>query len=222
MTAPLRAIAGPPIPGPILAGRIVAIARGIPAERLPAVATALRDGGVRAFEVTLDSPGALAGIAAVAAAEAAAGASGLLVGAGTVLDRGAAAAALEAGATFLVMPHTDPDLVGWAAERGVAAFPGAMTPSEILAAWRAGAAAVKVFPASALGPSFLREVRGPLGAIPLVPTGGITGDNAAAFLAAGAAAVGVGGWLTGSGDPHLVGERAAALVAAIAGSGGPG
>jgi 2-dehydro-3-deoxyphosphogluconate aldolase/(4S)-4-hydroxy-2-oxoglutarate aldolase len=219
MTAPERAVAGPPIPEPILTGRIVAIARGIAAERLPAVAAALRGGGVRAFEVTLDSPGALDGIAAVAAAEAAAGASGLLVGAGTVLDAGAAAAALEAGARFLVMPHTDPDLVAWAAERGVATFPGAMTPSEILAAWRAGAAAVKLFPAVTLGPSFVREVRGPLGAIPLVPTGGITVANAAEFLAAGAAAVGVGGWLTGSGDPRLVGERAAALVAAIADGG---
>ena len=218
MTAPERAVAGPPIPEPILTGRIVAIARGIAAERLPAVAAALRGGGVRAFEVTLDSPGALDGIAAVAAAEAAAGASGLLVGAGTVLDAGAAAA-LEAGARFLVMPHTDPDLVAWAAERGVATFPGAMTPSEILAAWRAGAAAVKLFPAVTLGPSFVREVRGPLGAIPLVPTGGITVANAAEFLAAGAAAVGVGGWLTGSGDPRLVGERASALVAAIADGG---
>jgi len=218
MTAPERAVAGPPIPEPILTGRIVAIARGIAAERLPAVAAALRGGGVRAFEVTLDSPGALDGIAAVAAAEAAAGAAGLLVGAGPVLDAGAAAA-LEAGARFLVMPHTDPDLVAWAAERGVATFPGAMTPSEILAAWRAGAAAVKLFPAVTLGPSFVREVRGPLGAIPLVPTGGITVANAAEFLAAGAAAVGVGGWLTGSGDPRLVGERAAALVAAIADGG---
>lgn len=222
MPTPERSVAGPPIPEPILAGRIVAIARGIPAERLPAVAAALRRAGIRAFEVTLDSPGALDGIAAVAATEAAAGASGLLVGAGTVLDAGAAATALEAGARFLVMPHTDPDLVAWAAERGVAAFPGAMTPSEILAAWRAGAAAVKVFPAATLGPSFVREVRGPLGAIPLIPTGGITADNAAAFLGAGAAAVGVGGWLLGSGDPRLVGERAGALVAAIADGGGRG
>ena len=206
----------PAIPGPILAGRLIAIARRLPAGALPALAAALREGGVQAFEVTLNAPDALDGIAAVAAAEAARGADGLLVGAGTVLTREQAAAAIGAGARFLVMPHTDPDLVAWAAARGVPSFPGAMTPTEILAAWRSGAAAVKVFPAGTLGASFVREVRGPLGEIPLVPTGGITADNAGSFLGAGAVALGVGGWLTGGGDPAIVRQRAAALVAAVA------
>ena len=96
------------------------------------------------------------------------------------------------------------------------AVPGAFTPTEILAAWRAGAAAVKLFPASAVGPTFVREVRGPLPGIPLIPTGGVTAETAPAFIAAGAVAVGIGSWLTGSGDPAVVEERAAELVAAVA------
>lgn len=204
----------PAIPPAILAGRVIAIARGLPAALLPDVAAALLAGGVRAFEVTLDSPDALDGIAAVAAVASAPGSDRLVIGAGTVLSIEEAAAALEAGARFLVMPHTDDRLVAWAAERGVPAFPGAMTPTEIVRAWRAGAAAVKIFPAGALGPSFVREVRGPLAGIPLVPTGGINAENAGAFLAAGAVAVGAGGWLTGSGDPATIRQRAAALVAA--------
>jgi len=207
--------ARPAIPPAILAVRVVAIARGLPAALLADVAAALHDGGVRAFEITLDSPDALAGITALAGSPLA-GNDALLVGAGTVLTIDEAAAALDAGARFLVMPHTDVRLVAWAAERGVPTFPGAMTPSEIVTAWSAGAAGVKVFPAGSLGPGFVREVRGPLARIPLVPTGGITADNAGAFIAAGAVAVGAGGWLTGSRDPAMIRERAAALVASVA------
>ena len=79
-------------------------------------------------------------------------------------------------------------------------FPGAMTPTEIVMAWNAGAAAVKVFPASVLGRAFLREVRGPLPHIPLIPTGGVTADSARPLLDAGAIAIGIGSWLTGSTD----------------------
>lgn len=207
--------ARPAIPPAILAGRVVAIARGLPAALLADVAVALHEGGIRAFEVTLDSPHALAAISALAAAESR-GDDSLLIGAGTMLTIDEAAAALDAGASFLVMPHTDPRLVTWAADHGVPVFPGAMTPSEIVTAWSAGAAGVKIFPAGGLGPGFVREVRGPLARIPLVPTGGITADNAGAFIAAGAVAVGVGGWLTGSRDPATIRERAAALVASVA------
>lgn len=217
MTDPSNAAERPAIPPAIAAGRVVAIARGLPAALLADVAAALRDGGVRAFEITLDSPDALAGIAAAASVAPAAGGDSLLVGAGTVMTIREAAAALDAGACFLVMPHTDPGVVAWAAARGVPAFPGAMTPSEIVAAWRAGAAGVKIFPAGTLGPAFLREVRGPLAGIPMIPTGGITAENAGAFMAAGAVAVGAGGWLTGSRDPETIRERAAALVRAVGG-----
>ena len=90
---------------------------------------------------------------------------------GTVVSVEAAARAIDAGATFLVSPHLDREIVRWAVDRGVPMLPGAATPTEVLAAWQAGAAAVKIFPASALGPTFLRELRGPFPDIPLQPTG---------------------------------------------------
>ena len=123
---------------------------------------------------------------------------------------------MDAGATFLVMPHLDPELVRWAAEGGIPAIPGCATPTEILAAWRAGAAAVKVFPASSLGPSFIRECHGPFPGLPLLPTGGVTLESAPAFIAAGAVAVGLGGWLIGDADPMGIRERARQIVDAVA------
>jgi 2-dehydro-3-deoxyphosphogluconate aldolase/(4S)-4-hydroxy-2-oxoglutarate aldolase len=203
----------PSIPAGLARGGVVAIARGVSPEVAPIVAEALVAGGVGAFEITLNDPldRALRGIEAVASRS-----SGLEVGAGTVLTIEAAQAAIDAGATFLVMPHIDPELVAWAAARRIPTLPGAATPTEILVAWRAGAAAVKVFPASSLGPAFLREVRGPLPDIPLVPTGGVTADTAGAFIAAGAIAVGLGSWLVGDGEPAGVASRAKRVVAAVA------
>src|SRR5439155_6667975 len=125
-------------------------------------------------------------------------------GAGTVLDEASAEEAIRAGATFLVMPHLDDHLVRWAVERGVPAFPGAFSPTEILSAWRAGASAVKLFPASAVGPAFVREFRGPFPEIPLIPTGGVTLESAEAFVTAGATALGLGSWLMGGHDAALV------------------
>lgn len=179
---------------------------------VPAIGEALVGGGIRAFEVTLNSPSALDVIAALSARFAP---GELLIGAGTVLDLDQAQDAVEAGARFLVMPHSDLAIVDWAVRRDVPAFPGAFTPTEILAAWRAGASAVKLFPASAVGPQFVREMRGPLPQIPLIPTGGMTVENAAAYIGAGAVAVGMGSWLTGGGDPAVVRERAAAVATAL-------
>jgi 2-dehydro-3-deoxyphosphogluconate aldolase/(4S)-4-hydroxy-2-oxoglutarate aldolase len=200
--------ARPALPDAIRNGRIVAIGRNLESSRLEGVAEALLARGVRAFEITLGSPDALAGIRAIASKYG----DELLVGAGTVLDIDAASQAQDAGARFLVMPHTDCSLVTWAAERGVPAFPGAFTPTEILEGWRAGACAIKLFPASVAGPAFVREFRGPFPDIPLVPTGGVSADTAPAYLAAGAVAVGVGSWLMGGGDPAVVRERAGDLV----------
>ena len=132
-----------------------------------------------------------------------------------MLDVASATAAVEAGARFLVSPHTDGELIRWAVARRIPTFPGAFTPSEILAAWRAGASAVKLFPASTVGPSYVRELRGPLGDIPLIPTGGVTAETAGAFIAAGALGVGVGGWLFAAGSPDLIRQRAAQLVSAV-------
>src|SRR5205085_7577029 len=113
--------------------------------------------------------------------------AGLLLGAGTVLTIEAAGDAVAAGARFLVSPHLDIAIVAWALEHGIPCFPGAFTPTEILGAWRAGATAVKLFPASAVGPAFVREHRGPFRDIPLVPTGGVTAETASDFITAGAA-----------------------------------
>lgn len=201
----------PPIPAEIRSSGVIAIARGLGPTALLSVAEALAEAGVRAFEVTLNSPGAFAAIEAVA------GDLGgrLLVGAGTVLTVDSAARAVDAGARFLVMPHVDVDLVHWAALRGIAAFPGAFSPTEILRAWSAGATAVKLFPASAVGPTFVREVRGPFPQIPLIPTGGVTVESAPSFIRAGAVAVGVGSWLTGPDEAAVVRARARSLIEAV-------
>jgi 2-dehydro-3-deoxyphosphogluconate aldolase / (4S)-4-hydroxy-2-oxoglutarate aldolase len=205
----------PGVPPGVIAGGVVAIGRRLPLDRVRAIADGLVAGGVGAFELTLNDPEdeALEAIAAVA--RHAAGGP-LVVGAGTVLTTEAAERAVQAGARFLVMPHTDPVLIAWAAERGIPAFPGALSPTEVLAAWRAGAAAVKLFPASVAGPSAVRELRGPFPDIPLIPTGGVTAESAAAFVRAGALAVGIGSWLTGGADPAAIAERAALVVRAVA------
>ena len=202
----------PAIPVGLLEHGVVAIARHLAADTAPPVADALVAGGVLAFEITLNEP-----VVALRAIESIAGrVPGMAVGAGTVLSIDAAQLAIDAGATFLVMPHTDPQLVAWAAARGIPTLPGAATPTEVLAAWHAGAAAVKLFPASVLGPAFVRECGGPFPGIPLVPSGGVTPDTAGDFIRAGAVAVGVGSWLIGDTTPDGVTARARQVVAAVA------
>ena len=202
----------PPLPAGLVTGGVVAIARRLTADTAPRVADALVAGGVLAFEITLNEPvvGALRAIESIANR-----APALAIGAGTVLSIDSAGLAIDAGATFLVMPHTDPELVAWAATRGVPTLPGALTPTEVLAAWRAGAAAVKLFPASVAGPAFVRECHGPFPDIPLVPSGGVTAETAAEFIRAGAVAVGVGSWLIGDGEPTGVTARARQVVGAV-------
>lgn len=205
-----------PLPDEIAGPRVVAIGRGLPPDRIERIAEGLVAGGIRAFEITLNSPGALGGIATLAERWG----ERLLVGAGTVLDVDGAKRAADAGARFIVSPHTDPALIGWAAGRGLPVFPGAFSPTEILAAWNAGATAVKLFPASVAGPAFVREFRGPFRDIPLIATGGVTIESAPAFLAAGALAVGMGSWLTGDGEPDGIADRAGRLTRALRDGGG--
>jgi 2-dehydro-3-deoxyphosphogluconate aldolase/(4S)-4-hydroxy-2-oxoglutarate aldolase len=204
-----------PLPEEIAGPRVVAIGRGLPAERIERIAEGLVAGGIRAFEITLNSPDAFGAIAALADRWG----ERLLVGAGTVLDVDEASQAVDAGARFIVSPHTEPALIEWAGTRGLAVFPGAFSPTEILTAWRAGATAVKLFPASVAGPAFVREFRGPFRDIPLIATGGMTIESAPAFLGAGAIAVGIGSWLTGDGEPEGIAERAARLIRTLAGAG---
>jgi 2-dehydro-3-deoxyphosphogluconate aldolase/(4S)-4-hydroxy-2-oxoglutarate aldolase len=201
------------MPEEIVGPRVVAIGRGLPAERIERIAEGLVAGGIRAFEITLNSPNAFGAIAALAKRWG----ERLLVGAGTVLDVEGAAQAVDAGARFIVSPHTEPALIDWAVARGLPVLPGAFSPTEILTAWRAGATAVKLFPASVAGPAFVREFRGPFRDIPLIATGGVTIESAPAFLGAGAKAVGIGSWLTGDGEPDGIAERAGRLIRALAG-----
>ncbi len=207
----------PPLPAGIAAAGVVAIARRLTPDAAPAIADALVAGGIGAFELTLNEPqdAALRAIEA-AAAHAITSDLPIAIGAGTILTVDAAARAVEAGATFLVSPHLDVEIVAWAVDRGIPMLPGAATPTEVLAAWRAGAAAVKVFPASALGPSFVREMRGPFPDIPLQPTGGITVETIGEWIATGAIAVGLGSWLFAGGTPASVEHRARQATAAVA------
>jgi 2-dehydro-3-deoxyphosphogluconate aldolase/(4S)-4-hydroxy-2-oxoglutarate aldolase len=198
-----------------LAGGVVAIVRGRRAEHLDAVLDVLVDSGIRSLEVTLNTPGALEAI------RRACGRYGddVSVGAGTVRTVADVEDAVAAGAQFLVSPHTDPALGNRARELAVAYLPGALSPTEIVAAWNSGAAAIKLFPARLGGPRYLRDLREPLPDIPIVPTGGISADNVAEWFAAGAVAVGVGGSLIGdaldSGDLTGLAGRATELVKAV-------
>ena len=205
----------PSPPSGLIEGGVVAIARRLDPTVVTAVADGLLEGGVRVFEVTLNDPEAAA-LASIARLARHAEGTPLAVGAGTVLSEEAAQRAVDAGATFLVMPHTDQELVAWAAARGLPSFPGAFSPTEILTAWRAGAAAVKLFPASVAGPAFVREFRGPFPDLPLIPTGGVTALSAPDFIRAGAIAVGLGSWLIGDGHPTGIAERGATVVRAVA------
>jgi 2-dehydro-3-deoxyphosphogluconate aldolase/(4S)-4-hydroxy-2-oxoglutarate aldolase len=190
------------------------VGRHIPAAAAPGVGAALVEGGVPAMELTLNEPQAEA-LRAIEALASAADESGALVGAGTVLSIEAAGRAVDAGARFIVMPHTDPGLVAWCAERGLPCFPGALSPTEILAAWASGASAVKLFPAAALGPGYLAQVAGPFPDIPIVPTGGVSAQSAGDWIGAGAVAVGMGSWLIGDGELSGVTERARLVRRAI-------
>jgi 2-dehydro-3-deoxyphosphogluconate aldolase/(4S)-4-hydroxy-2-oxoglutarate aldolase len=177
---------------------IVVLRRVAPRERLLALVDELVDAGARIFEVTLDAPEAAADLVAVRE-QVRDAADRCLVGAGTVLTERQLQAARDAGAAFAVAPVLDAELVAVARDAGLPFIPGALSPTEIAAAWAAGATMVKLFPASAVGPALVRELRGPLPEIALIPTGGVDGENARAYLAAGATAVGIGGAIARAG-----------------------
>ena len=174
--------------------RVVAVLRLADPEKLRTVIDALAAGGVRVFEVTMTVPRAieLIGQLAVGLDER------LMVGAGTVIDAVTARRAIEAGARFVVSPVFRREVIATCHEHDVPAMPGCFTPTEILDAWEAGADIVKVFPSTALGPTFVKDVRAPLPQLKLMPTGGVSIDNAADWLRAGAVAVGIGSALVDS------------------------
>jgi 2-dehydro-3-deoxyphosphogluconate aldolase/(4S)-4-hydroxy-2-oxoglutarate aldolase len=167
---------------------IVAVIRLKEPEKLRAVVDAIAEGGIRALEVTMTVPGAVDLIRDLAPSLP----GGFILGAGTVLDPETAARVIDAGARFVVSPVFRRSVIEACHDRGVPAMPGCFSPTEILDAWEAGADVVKVFPATALGPGFFKDVRGPLPQIRMMPTGGVTLDNAGDWIRAGAVAVGVG------------------------------
>ncbi len=171
-------------------GRVIAILRGDYTGRFAQIARALADAGVTAMEVTLNSPGALEGIGEMKAELG----DAFLIGAGTVLNESQAYEAVTAGAQFIVAPNTNSRVVEFCVERDICVIPGAYTPTEIMNAVEMGAHLIKLFPAE-LG--YFKTVRAPLNHVPFVTTGGVTIENAAEYIKAGAVAVGMGSQLIG-------------------------
>lgn len=195
---------------------IIAIMRANRSDQLITAAEAIRAGGVRAIEVTMTTPGALDVIKT--AAEKFKG--DVLFGAGSVLDPETARAAILAGADFIVAPTLNVEVIRLCNRYSVPVMPGCYTPTEALTAWEAGADMVKLFPADALGPAFVKAIRAPLPQLEIVPVGGVDLTNASDFIKAGAAALGVGGSLINqalldSGDMAELTRRAAAFIAAV-------
>jgi 2-dehydro-3-deoxyphosphogluconate aldolase / (4S)-4-hydroxy-2-oxoglutarate aldolase len=167
---------------------VVAVIRLKEPDKLRAVVDALMTGGVRALEVTMTVPGAVGLIEQLARTLP----TDFQLGAGTVLDPETARQVILAGAKFIVAPTLSLATIEMCHRYDVAALPGCFTPTEILTAWQAGADVIKVFPATALGPTFFKDMRGPLPQIKLMPTGGVTLANAGDWIKAGAMAIGVG------------------------------
>ncbi|WP_159618827.1 bifunctional 4-hydroxy-2-oxoglutarate aldolase/2-dehydro-3-deoxy-phosphogluconate aldolase [Ruania rhizosphaerae] len=194
---------------------VMAILRGTSTERFNDICHVLVDAGITCLEITLSSLGAVDAITSVRSELP----STVDVGAGTVTTADEVRKVLDAGAGFIVSPSVELDVMGAAVDAGVPVYPGALTPTEIIRAWRAGASAVKLFPASAVGPSYLKDVSGPCPDIRLMPTGGIALDCIGDWIRAGALGVGLGGSLQGDaadgGDLAALAERAEKAVGQV-------
>jgi len=185
----------------MVAEGLLPVIRVSSAKEAIAVADAIKEGGVSFLEITMTVQGAIDVIKELTQKYR----DEIIMGAGTILDPETGRAALLAGAQFIVSPTLNLDLIQLAHRYSAVVIPGAMTPTEILTAWNAGADMVKVFPAAQLGgPEYLKAIRGPLPQILLVPTGGVNLQNASAFIKAGATALGVGGELV---DKKAVKEK---------------
>ncbi len=200
----------------ILTYKIVAIIRGAQPADVLAIADALREGGVKLLEVTLNSPDALSAIENIASTMG----DQVTVGAGTVLDAAMAKAAMKAGARFIISPSLDIETIQATKQGGAISIPGAFTGTEIYTAFKNGGDIIKVFPAS-IGPGYLKDLRGPFPQIPLMPTGGVNLTNISEFQKAGAVAFGVGSALVDTSmkisDAYLkeLTDKARKFVAAI-------
>ncbi len=201
----------------ILSVGVVPVIRAPSPELATAAIDAVRAGGIDVIEVTMTVPGAIGLIASLVRKYA----TEVVIGAGTVLDVETARACTSAGAAFVVSPIVDEPTIASCRTYGVPVLPGALTPTEIIRAVRAGADMVKVFPCGAMGgASYIRSLKAPLPQVHLVPTGGVSEKNVADFIHAGAAAVGVGADLVDieklkAGDAATVTERAQRYVTAV-------
>jgi 2-dehydro-3-deoxyphosphogluconate aldolase / (4S)-4-hydroxy-2-oxoglutarate aldolase len=183
----------PPASEILVRNPVVAVLRARHADQYAPVISALAEGGVRVIELTLSTAGVfdlLPRLAGEFGAE-------VELGVGTITTTAEAERALDCGAGFLVTPVTDAGIVRAAVARGVPVFPGGLTPTELLGGWRAGATAVKVFPASTVGPGYISQLRGPFPDLQVIPSGGVAIEDAAAWISAGALAVSLGGPLLG-------------------------
>ena len=191
---------------------VVPVVRASSGQEALQLVDALRQGGIDVIELTMTVPGAVEIIRELAKA------GGAIVGAGTVLDAETARACILAGAQFVVSPATDEATIALCRTYGVPIMAGALTPTEVVRAWRAGSDMVKIFPCGAVGgASYLRALKAPLPQIELIPTGGVSLDTAADFIKAGASAVGAGADLVDpKKDKSYVTERARQYVAAVA------
>ena len=193
---------------------VVPVVRASSSEEAMKAVDAIRDGGINVLEITMTVPGAVKVIQAVADKYG----SDVLVGAGTVLDPETARACMLAGAQFIVSPALNLKTIEICQRYGVPIAPGALTPTEVLTAWTAGADFVKVFPAGSVGgASYIKNLLGPLPHVKIIPTGGVSLKTAADFIRAGARALGVGTDLVDvkairAGDAHIVTERARQFV----------
>ncbi len=194
-------------------GIVPVVRASSPREALDAVEAVCR-GGIRVVEITMTVPGAMEIIRELIKS----GEPDVLVGAGTVLNPESARRCLDAGAQFIVSPGLNLNTIELAQKEGVLVMPGAFSPTEIIAAWDAGADLVKVFPCGNVGgPKYIKALKGPLPQIPLIPTGGVTLENAAEFILAGSEALGIGGELVQNaalraGKPEIITEAARKFV----------
>lgn len=207
------------LPRRTAATRLVVVIRGERAEDYVPVIDTMVEAGVRSFELTLTTPGTFAAL------------PGLVerygktadIGIGTVTHPDEVDAAVDGGAQYLVTPVSGLTVVDRALERDIAIVPGGLTPTELFSTWDRGVAAVKVFPAGQVGPGYLKDLRGPFPDLAVIPSGGVDLESARAWLAAGAAAVSVGGPLLGDalkgGELDSLAARARRFVEVCAGSG---
>jgi 2-dehydro-3-deoxyphosphogluconate aldolase / (4S)-4-hydroxy-2-oxoglutarate aldolase len=196
---------------------VVPVVRASSAKQAMQAAEAVCAGGIPIVEVTMTVPGAIEVIAQLNKSMG----SNVLIGAGTVLDAETAERCIDAGAEFIVSPGFDLETVKFVNKANQLMMAGALTPSEVIAAWKAGSEFVKIFPCGAVGGAkYIKALKGPLPQIPMIPTGGVNLNTAADFILAGAAALGIGGELVSaavleSGNTALIVEAARSFVAIV-------